>query len=722
MKTKILFLISVLFLAMPFQIVTAQQISAEPEIIQSVCFFKSKPVREMRIVLPGEHEKEPRITPNRFRKSNKSTPEIFKPLDKPRLQKQHGNVQIRGPVLNFEGIGNVNAIITADPNGDIGLDHYVQTVNNSFAVWDKSGNLLYGPVDNQTIWESLPGPWNTYLWSDPVFNYDQLADRWVISSLSYNSNLTDFYTMIAVSTTNDPLGSYYCYAYHFLDLLNDYPKLSVWSNGYYVTYNIWGGSANSTFLYSLATVVDRDAMLNGNPDAMMIQFQVPYSNIDFFPLPADLSGYSLPDDTPCYIVSLGNHDTVNPTHLLLDIYSFDVNWNVPANSTFQQINQFDIGVFEPLINFGPGVPQLGSSVNVDAVPYYLMYPLAFRKFADHEIMVCSNTIWNGEIHYIKWHELRKENDGWYIYQSGNYAPGDAHCFMPSISINGNGDIAMGYTVSNEEMYPSIRFTGRRAEDSLGVMTFQEIELYKGLNYANSYDPFFELNRWGDYSSMMVDPSDDSTFWYTNMYTNANTNSGNWATRIFSLNLSGDSALPYAFAGNDTLANNVQFFETQGEAENYSSIIWITSGDGNFITNYAEHVIYLRGPEDMTNGQVMLTMRLTGYYEDTGTADSMILYLSPVGTEESQAKEMKLHLFPNPAQDLITLRATVLADNPLIVEIIGVEGKAVFTGRYTPVKSHFELQFDISCLIPGIYVVRLQTIEGKAIKKLVVRGG
>ncbi|MCK5783400.1 MAG: T9SS type A sorting domain-containing protein [Desulfobacterales bacterium] len=723
MNTKKLYLISVLFLGLPCQIVPAQQISAGPEVTSSVFFFKSKPVREMRIVLPGEHEKGSRIASNRFSKSNKSRPDMFKPVDKPILQKEQGYLTGRGPMLNIEGIGSINGIYPADPNGDIGLNHYVQTVNNSFAIWDKSGNLLYGPVDNKMIWASFPGPWNTYYWADPIFKYDQLADRWIISSMSNPGNWQPpFYTMVAVSVTGDPLGEYYCYAFQFNEI-NDYPKLSVWQDGYYISYNFWD-HITDLYLYTLYSVIDRDAMLNGNPDVNMIQFQVcdPGEGM-FFPLPADLRGTMIPVNTPCYFVRLGEPEPGNPWHLSLNVLALDADWNVPANSTFSQIAQFDLGQFEPVpYPYGPGAPQMGSDINVMTLPLLMMYPLTYRMFSDHEAMVCCQTMWYGEIHYIKWYELRKDTSGWYIYQSGNYASGDAHCFMPSISLNGNGDIALGYSVSSEDMYPSIRFTGRQAEDSTGVMTFQELQLYHGLSYSNSYESTFEQNRWGDYSSMMVDPSDDSTFWYTNMYTNGTTNTGNWSTRIFSLNLSGDSALPYAFAGNDTLANNVQFFETQGEAGNYSSIVWTTSGDGTFITNYAEHVIYLRGPGDLANGQVILTIHVTGYYVNTWAADSMILYLSPVGMEEPQGTEIALHLFPNPARDLLTLQATIPADNPFIVEIIGIEGKAVFTGRYNPVNSHFELQFDISYLTPGIYLVRLQTVEGKAIKKLAVLGG
>jgi hypothetical protein len=280
-------------------------------------------------------------------------------------------------------------------------------------------------------------------------------------------------------------------------------------------------------------------------------------------------------------------------------------------------------------------------------------------------------------------------------------------------------MALGYSVCSEEMYPSIRFTGKRAEDSLGIMTFQEIELYKGLNYANTFQAGYDQNRWGDYSAMMTDPADDSTFWYTNMYTKATTTLGNWATRIFSINLTEDTAVPYAFAGNDTVALNVLFFQTQAEAENYSSIIWTTGGDGNFVTNYAEDVTYLRGPGDLDSGQVTLTMHLTGYYPGAEAADSMILYLLPVGMEEPQAEQIALSIYPNPATDLITLRATVPPNDPVTVEVFGEDTKVIFTGRYTPADSQFELQFDVSYLPAGIYLVRLQA-GSAATGKIVVQ--
>ncbi len=698
------------------------QTTTKPEVKKSVCFFKSKPIRESTIVLPGNHKEEQRLFRNHFQYNTEKTNVHVKPVDKVVLQRTQGSLKAIGPLLNFEGVGNENRISPADPNGEPGLNHYIQTVNSSFAVWDKAGNILYGPADNKTLWESFPGAWSDLFWGDPVFKYDHMADRWVISSLAADFSGQGFnYEMVAVSETPDPLGAYYCYAFEF-ELFNDYPKLSIWPDGYYITYNMYDGPDPDAFLYSLVAVIDREAMLAGETEITMIQFEIPDPDIErFFPMAADLRGENIPEDEPCYIVTVDNHNPGNPWELSLDVYDFQTDWQEPGNSQIEIVAQFDLGTFEPFIPYGPGAPQKGSNINVMTIPLYLMYPVTYRQFNDYDVIVCCHTIWDGNIHYIKWYELRKEEAGWYMYQTGNYAPGNMHYFSPSISINGNGDIALGYTISNEDTYPCLKLTGRRAEDSLGIMTFQEIELYKGLNYANTYTSMYDQNRWGDYSSMMVDPVDDTTFWFTHMYTQATTSYGNWATRIFSLNLSGDSALPYAFAGNDTTVYNVTFFETHGEAENYSSIVWTTGGDGNFITNYAEHVIYLRGPGDLQAGQVTLSMHLTGYYEGSQEADSMILYLSPVGVEEPKSTKLPLELFPNPTLDNVTLRMTVPENKPLIASIVDVQGKVVFTGRYTPVNNDFELQFDISGLLPGIYLVRLQTAEEEATKKLIVRG-
>ncbi len=85
-------------------------------------------------------------------------------------------MKTKGPVLNFEGVDNVNGVFPADLNGDVSEAHYIQSVNSSFAVWEKSGNMVCGPVDYQSIWDGFPGPWTNLYWCDPVFKYDRLGN------------------------------------------------------------------------------------------------------------------------------------------------------------------------------------------------------------------------------------------------------------------------------------------------------------------------------------------------------------------------------------------------------------------------------------------------------------------------------------------------------------------------------------------------------------------
>lgn len=606
------------------------QVTNEPVISKSVFSGRSIPLRETKVVLPGIHPQEQKPFMNRFPYGTEKMKAQAQPPDSPLLQKSQGTLSCRGPILNFEGVGNLNGIRPADPNGEVGPNHYLQTVNSSFAVWDKEGNLLFGPADNKTIWESLPGPWHDLFWGDPVFKYDPMADRWVVSSLSVGWTAEDpHYTMVAVSVTPDPLGEYYCYAFEF-DLFNDYQKIAVWSDGYYITYNMYDAADPSpeAYLYSLVTVINREAMLSGEEDITMIEFVIPDPDTErFFPMAADMRGQNIVEDEPCYIITLDNHVPGEPWYLSLDVYEFQTDWEEPENSQFNIVYQYDLGSFEPMILWGPGAPQKGSDINLITMPLYLMYPGTYRQIADHASLVCCHSVWDGNLHYIKWYELRKEQADWYLYQTGNYAPDDFHYFSPSLSINGNGDIALGYTVSSEDTYPSIKLTGRRAEDPTGIMTFQQLDLYNGLNYANTYLSWYDQNMWGDYAAMMVDPVDDTTFWFTHMYTKATTALGNWATRIFKIDLSGAPDLPHADAGNDTLTCNLPFYTTQGHAENYSSILWTTSGDGYFIENHSVNAIYLRGPADLDSHQVTLTMHLTGYEPGTTASDSMILYIN-----------------------------------------------------------------------------------------------
>ena len=604
-----------------------------PKISKPVFSGKTKAIRDTKVIIPGPlHEKpETPENPPAYHMMG-----IEKPLqDKifiKEMQDVHGSKTLESPFLNVEGMDNVMGYNAADPNGDIGKDHYFQTINSAFAVFNRQGEVIYGPVAYQSIFESFPGLWNEFNWCDPVIIYDHLADRWAFTSMSFSQDHGLYYEMVAVSVTSDPLGEYYCYVYQF-ESWNDYPKMSVWPNGYYITYNIW--TAGWQYLHSLVTAIDRNAMLSGSPDATMIQFEIEMpASLTFreSPLTADFNGPNMPQNQACPVVVPEYSMSGFPWEVNLNIFEFMPDWSNPLNSTFDSVNQF---IMEPTFPFMHATaPQPGNYHDVEAINFYLMYPLHYRNFDSHESMVGCQTLYDGEIHYLRWYELRKDTLNWYIYQSGNYSPDSASRYVPSISMNGNGDIAMGFTKSSLEINPSIWLTGRQYDDSPGEMTFGEIELYKGLNYANNYSASSGRNRWGDYASMMVDPVDDTTFWFTSMYPLEHTNFGNWSTRIFAFTLAEEPNAPYAWAGSDTTICGYELFQTNGQAENYSSIEWGSSGDGYFDNNNMLDVGYLRGLQDLENGQVALSLHITGYEPGTFSTDSMILFLNKLPEAEA----------------------------------------------------------------------------------------
>src|SRR5437868_15385071 len=153
--------------------------------------------------------------------------------------------------LNFDGVGNgfsgpggtfTVAATPPDTNGSVGPNHYVQIVNTDFAVFDKSSTALFGPVPINTLWSGFGGGCETNNDGDPVVEYDPMADRWVISQFSVST--TPFLQCVAVSTTPDPTGSYARYSFQYASF-PDYPKMGVWPDAYYETFNLFNAAGTS---------------------------------------------------------------------------------------------------------------------------------------------------------------------------------------------------------------------------------------------------------------------------------------------------------------------------------------------------------------------------------------------------------------------------------------------------------------------------------------------
>jgi len=513
---KLLVLVMVIIALVPS--LFAQTQNPVPKVMKPVYFDVSPPLRDLvkRPPAVADRSWKDGVVKNFFnlRKGKEGAPDITDPC----VQDQNGMTLTDTTIQNFDGVNNVNGYIPPDTHGDVGPNHYFQVVNASYAIYNKSGVKIFGPANSSTVWEGLPNNANS---GDAVVIYDEQADRWLSSQFSLpTSPAGPFYQMIAVSQTNDPTGSWYRYQYSFTDL-PDYPKFGVWPDGYYMSCNLftenafdWAGTGACAF--------DRTAMLAGNSSATMVYFTLPSTNDESSQLPSDCDGPFPPAGTPNYFTFIYD---ITPQHL--GVREFHVNWTTPSSSTFAPAVTLSVNSFSNSLS--SGIAQKGTTKKLDAISDRLMYRLQYRKFTNYQSMVTCHSVNIGSgVAGVRWYELRNTGSGWSVYQQSTYGPSDGNSrWMGSIAMDTSGNIALGYSVSGSNMYPSIRYTGRMKNDALNTMTIAERGIING---GGSQTGGGTPGRWGDYSSMSVDPSASCTFWYTTEYYTA-TSSGSWKTRV-----------------------------------------------------------------------------------------------------------------------------------------------------------------------------------------------
>ncbi len=425
--------------------------------------------------------------------------------------------------LNFDGVGvgftGPNGTFTPnsappDPNGVVGATQYVQWVNTSFAVFDKAtGAVLMGPTAGNALWRGFGGGCETNNDGDPIVQYDKAAGRWVFTQFSVTT--TPFLQCVAVSTTSDATGTYNRYSFSFGNVqFPDYPKISVWPDAYYITFNIFNNG--TTFAGAKACAYDRAKMLAGAA-ATQVCFQQSTA-VDSL-LPADLDGSTPPPaGSPNLLLNFGTNS--------LNLFKFHVDFNTPANSTFTGPAAIAVAPFSAACGGATCIPQPGTTQQLDSLADRLMYRLAYRNFGDHEVLVANHSVTAGSSVGVRWYEIRNPSGTPTIFQQGTYAPDSTFRWMGSIGMDRAGDIAVGYSASSSSVSPSVRLTGRTPNDPLGTLQAEAIIQAGGGSQTG------RLNRWGDYSAITIDPVDDCTFWYTNEYLKAS-GSFNWSTRIAS---------------------------------------------------------------------------------------------------------------------------------------------------------------------------------------------
>jgi hypothetical protein len=516
---KIFILASFMLLGLNFSF--AQEEAQKPTVLKPVYFDISPPLRDMvqKCDATQDNSWKEGVVKNKLNAfSPEGSSSDYSGPD-PVRQAYFGNATTDTTIQNFDG-GVMNGGLPPDTDGEVGQDHYFQVVNTKYTIFDKNGNKLLGPTNNSVIFTGLPNNSND---GDAVLLYDENADRWLFSQFSLpNYPNGPFFEMVAISQTSDPTGSWYRYQYSFTEM-PDYPKLSVWGDGYYMTMHRFGGSG---FISPGACAMDRTKMLTGDPTAAIIKFNLPSSA--WGPLPADCDSEFPPDGTPCPFAYLVSTATASAR-----IYNFHADWATPASSTFALAYTIPISPISTSGVDGNVVPQKGTSQKIDAMSKKkCMFRMPFRVFSDHWSMLINTTVNASGVAGIRWMELRNVGGTWSLYQEGTYAPADSKWrWMGSIAMDVTGSIALGYSISSSTMYPSIRYTGRLNGDPLGVMTIAEKGIINGGGSQTDGS-----GRWGDYSAMVADPSVPGKFWYTQEYYQT-TSSASWKTRIASFSFS-----------------------------------------------------------------------------------------------------------------------------------------------------------------------------------------
>ncbi len=761
----------------------AQNGSSKPQVMHPVYFDVSPPLRDMVRLSPNEKiDNSLKVVKNYFnvKKNNQPSPADW--VD-PVIQRSIKRLTTSqdSTIVNISGNNNTQGVDPPDTYGAIGPNHYFALVNMHFSIYNKMGTLLLGPTSNQTIWNGMPNNQNG---GDGVVLYDQQADRWFFAQLSYPGNLN--FEMIAVSQTPDPTGSWYRWQYAFNNVLPDYPKYGVWPDGYYMSCNRFTGNSYSG---TGQGVFDRAAMIAGDSSARLVYFTLPNSNQAFGFLPADCDSTFPPVGTPNYYVYM----YASPSYL--GVYEFHVDWTNTNNSTFGNYLQLPVATFYNDIS--GGIPQKGTSRYAATLDDRLMYRLQFRNFGDHWSMVVNHTVNAGaNVAGVRWYELRKTNGSWSVYQQSTYCPSDNNFrWMGSVAMDSAGNIGLGFSISSSSMYPSIKFTGRMKHDPLNTMDLPEKGIYYGTGSNTANDGNGQC-RWGDYSSMTVDPSNGMTYWYTQEYfTSMGTN---WQTRIASFTFAnilavnasaapdticvGDSTHLNAFATggagtytyswtsnpagfishlrnpyasplvtttymvqvNDTATdtivvtvngkptanagpnasypNTITLFPVAGTATNYSSVKWLTDGDGSFNIDTVLNSLYTPGANDRHNGGVLLSLKAYPLIPcaDTATDTVFIRLLFPVGVVSNDIVPFDINIVPNPATNMFNLVVHGARDMNLTVTITDIEGKTLFRDQNIPNVQDYSKVIDITGFPKGIYMVKGQTDIQTITKKLVIQ--
>ena len=406
--------------------------------------------------------------------------------------------------LNFSQDGNG---WPPDTTGDIGPNHYIQTVNTAIGIFDKTNGARLASFSYDTFFNGTGTPCDNNNGGDPTVVYDHYSSRWIIGDFAWIGATGPYYECVAVSKTADPVnGGWWQYGILVDNVnFNDYPKMAVWPSGIFITYNLFpdaGGYAGPQI-----SALNRTDLINGNP-VSIVSFR-PGSQYNSM-LAATARATDPPANTNEYAVTL---ETTS-----LNLWRFHVDFATPANSTLTGPQIVPVATYATR----PRVATRGGET-VDTLSDRLMDHLAYSNVNNTPSLWTTHTVYSAKRESLRWYQITGIDATPTLTQQSTYSAA-GNRWMPSMAVDHTGDMALGYTVGGATIYPSIRYDGRLVSDATNTLAQGETTLIAGTGSQSG-----GFHRWGDYSSMNIDPADGCTFWYTTEYYIVK--GSNWQTRI-----------------------------------------------------------------------------------------------------------------------------------------------------------------------------------------------
>lgn len=442
--------------------------------------------------------------------------------DDPLITAEFSGSTMPAPSVSFDGLSNADNVATyglliapADMTGEVGPSHYVQIVNSLFRVYGKTGQPLTIPLPINSLFTNLGTTCSTRNDGLPNVLYDQLADRWIISQVC--SAFPPFRQMIAVSKTGDPTGQWFAYEFVMPGVkLNDFPKIGVWPDGYYMTANEFlGADYTGTGIFAF----EREKMLSGDPNASYVHVSFPaVIPVPGGMLPVDLDGLRPPPADTAAIIATHAADEYGEPMDAIRLFDFKPNFETPSATTFTERDESPIAVapFDPSSLAGRAdISQPSPGLQLDAVSDTLMSRLAYRNFGTHQSLVANQTVrtaagtpYRGG---VRLYEFRNSGSGYSPSFQSTIGDAVSSRWIGSAAQDNAGNLAVQYNFVSDVKKVSILYSGRLATDPPNtVRTEQTLIEGTGVQRAFGF-------RWGEYSGMSVDPVDDCTFWITNAY-------------------------------------------------------------------------------------------------------------------------------------------------------------------------------------------------------------